>query len=241
MTAVSIVATDSRGSMGLSVRTGRCAELPSVALAHRSDLMLRGMALAVEPLAEIGAAHTLLATLLADLARMTPTLLIVEDRLSSRADVTATGQIAKINAASPTTRQILIGTLYDGVYVGHVLSAGARAYLCTADSLASSLPDAIQAVLNGRGYLSPSAAADYVSVREQRQRGRRHALAPDERQALALLIEGCDVADTMRCLKVSRDRVYRLHQRLRLHYGVATNEALIQRVLLTGLPLDAGE
>lgn len=241
MTTVTAVTTVSRGSIGLPFRSERCAELPSALLAHRSDLMLRGMAFVVEPLAEIKIVHTQLPTLLADLVRLTPTLLIVEDRLAGRADVTATGQIAQIRAAAPATRQIVIGTLYDGVYVGHLLSAGVQAYLCTADSLASSLPEAILAVLSGRGYLSPSAAADYVAVREKRQHGRGHALAPDERQALALLVEGCDVADTMRCLKISRDRVYRLHQRLRLHYGVATNEALIQRVLMTGLPLDTAE
>ena len=238
MTAVSAVPTVSRGSIGLPFRSERSAALPIALMAHHSDLMLRGMALAVEPLAEVQAAHTLLPPLLADLARVNPPLAIIEDRLSNQVEGTATGQIAKIRATAPATRQIVIGTHYDGVYVGHLLSAGAQAYLCTADNLMICLPDAIQTVLCGRSYLSPSAAADYLAVREQRQHGRRYALTTDERQALALLLEGCDVGDTMRSLNVRRDRVYRLHQRLRLYYGVATNEALIQRVLLTGLPVD---
>ena len=214
--------------------------LPGALLAHRSDLTLRGLTLAVGSVVDIYAAHTSFPPLLADLARCAPAMVLMEDRLSDRAGCTAIEQIYQVRALVPHARLILVGRLYDGVYVGDLLAAGAHGYLCTADALGSLLPDAIQAVMNGGRYLSASASADCLSLLEQRRRsGRRDELGRDERQALALLLEGYDVPETMRCLNVNRARVYHLHHRLRTRYGVSTNEALIRCVLWAGLPVEA--
>ncbi|MHB8630117.1 MAG: hypothetical protein ACYDBJ_15740 [Aggregatilineales bacterium] len=210
---------------------------PDALLAHHSDLTLRGLTLAVASVADVCAAHTALPTLLTDLTRYTPQLIIMEDRLSDLPGCTAIGQIRQVRAAAPEARLIVMGDLYDGVYVADLLAAGADAYLCLADTLTVALTDAIRAVLSGRHYLSPAASANHLAVYGQRQT-RRGPLDSDERRALALLIEGCGVPETMRILQMTRARVYHLHRRLRARYGVATNEALIQRVLMAGLPVD---
>ncbi|MHB8628877.1 MAG: hypothetical protein ACYDBJ_28430 [Aggregatilineales bacterium] len=208
---------------------------PGALLAHHSDLTLRGLTLAVASVADVYATHTALSTLLVDLVRYAPQFVIMEDRLSG---CTATGQIRQVRIAAPTARLIVLGDLYDGLYVADLLAASADAYLCQADTLAAVLPDAIRVVGGGEHYLSPSAATDYLAVLEQRQHGRRDRLDATERQVLALLLEGCDVEETMRRLDISRNRVYRLHQRVRHRFGVTTNAALIQRVLMTGLLVD---
>ena len=211
------------------------SDLPITLLAHRSDLLLIGLADSLSSSAEIGGQYTNLNTLLTGLSshKTGIDLLILDDRL----DGTPLELIQRVLAAAPKVRLIVLSRMFDGLYIADVLHAGARGFLYTREPLSDIVRDAVQAVMAGRCYMSPAAASHYMIFaveRRQSRRAQRDDLEPEERQALALLLDGCDVPETMRRMNINRQKVYRVHQRLRNWFGVTTNEALVRQVLLSG-------
>src|SRR5579859_4369080 len=207
-----------------------------VAVAHRCDYMVNGMAATIDDhfAPQLKArAYTHWQALLTDLANtaLNVTAVVIEDRMTDK--VTALEQVTTLRSGRPLLKILVLSPFYDRVFVLGLLEAGASGYLCLSDRLSMLLPDALRAALGGGCYLSPSVSAVVITDRDQR----RFTLTSREREAVALLAEGCNGQQIASRLGVSTSQLYRLYGELRAAFNVLTNEALIHRLLILGFQI----
>jgi DNA-binding NarL/FixJ family response regulator len=140
--------------------------------------------------------------------------------------------VERLLQAAPSARILLTGTLTDGLTIHEMLLRGARGYLAANDNLREGLLTALDMVLSGRPYLSPTANTHYVLAM---QRGEREwALDDEARAVLRLLARGCTVGSIALQLRLRPRRVYWVRAKLRRRFGALTNEHLISRAAAEG-------
>ncbi|RMG35972.1 MAG: DNA-binding response regulator [Planctomycetota bacterium] len=131
-----------------------------------------------------------------------PDVVIMDVGMPELNGIDATRQIVR---ECPQTRVIALSMHSDGQFVSGMLRAGASGYLLK-DSAFEELHDAVQTVLDGKVYLSPSVTGTIVDgfVRAQpAQPCDVVALTPREREVLQLLAEGKTTKQIAQRLRIS--------------------------------------
>lgn len=134
--------------------------------------------------------------------QLKPDVVIMDVGMPELNGIDATRQIVR---QCPRTRVIALSMHSDGQFVTGMLKAGAAGYLLK-DSAFEELHDAVQTVLQGKVYLSPSVTGTIVDgyIRSQpAQPADIASLTPREREVLQLLAEGKTTKQIAQILQVS--------------------------------------
>lgn len=140
----------------------------------------------------------------------------------------------RLLAGNPAIKVLALSTYRDRRVIQRILDAGAAGYVVKS-AAGAELRRGIRAVVEGRGYLCPEAAAAVANgLRSQRQ-AHGQALSRRERQVLALIVEGktsADIADSLRIAQ-STVEVHRRNMMRKLEvHGIAN---LIKYAIREGL------
>jgi DNA-binding NarL/FixJ family response regulator len=142
----------------------------------------------------------------------------------------------KLKHTLPNVKLVFM-TMHDDPYlVGEAFRAGASAFLLK-EAAASELTDAIDQVLKGGSYVTPSASEglNNISLRDPRQREHAPEPTPRQREVIQLLAEGRSMKEVASELKITRRTVaghkYAVMELLHLK----TNADLIQYAIEHGI------
>lgn len=95
----------------------------------------------------------------------------------------------RLSASAPRTRVLALSMHRDSVYVREILRAGARGYLLK-DSTDNDLVNAVRAVANGDGYLSPAVSGAVLKEYRRHVTDPVDLLTSREREVLQMIAEG---------------------------------------------------
>lgn len=203
-----------------------------VVIADEMDLALEGIKtiLRLHGIFQVIGTHQALADLVDALKAQPPDVVLVGDRLEPDMDVLQL--VERVQQAAPRARLLILGTLPSGLIVQELLTCGAAGYLYKCDPLSHCLVEAIQTVLRGRLYLSPTANAEYLLAMQMERAYWR--LDAEARDVLRLLAQGVRRKEIAFRLGVGVRRVHTVCEKLRRRFGVETNEHLIARAAEEG-------
>lgn len=142
--------------------------------------------------------------------------------------------IEQLRHLVPSAKQIMIGTILDGVLIRDLLCMGLDGYLHQGDDLTLCLTDALLAVRQDKTYLSATAQSAYDGEIRRDRREKPDPLDGELRDVLQRLAEGASIREIAQELAIPEKRVYRLRNRLRQRFDAKTNEHLIQRAVVEG-------
>lgn len=166
-----------------------------------------------------------------------PDVTLMDIMMPQMNGIDAAREIVQRDAAA---RVIILSMYSDSERVYESLQAGARGYVLKKD-LPAELLDAIQLVVSGGRYLSPSVTdtviADYLH--EKRPPDALHQLSTRERHVLQMLVEGKSAASVARKLHLSPRTIETYKARLMRKLGLSDLPALVKFAVRHGLtPLD---
>lgn len=202
-----------------------------IVLANDSDLVMIGMRTLIETdnrYVIIGSGHTF-TELLKYVEQHSPDVAILGENLYDT-DILTTVDV--IRQLSPKTHILLMGMTIQGTLVHGLLRHGVNGYLYRSDPLGACLLSAINTVLQGRPFLSPTANAEYLVALQSGQLIK--PLDDKARAVLNQLAQGTSVNQIALHLGIPPRRVYAIRDRLRHRFGVDTNEHLISRAVSEG-------
>lgn len=203
-----------------------------IVIADDMDLALEGMKtiLRQHGAFQVSGTYRVLAELLDALAAQPPDVILLGDRLEPGLDVLAL--VERIRQAAPRARIVILSTLSDGLIVRELFAMGAAGYLYKSDPLSLYLVEAIQTVMRGRPYLSPTANAEYLLAMQSDRAGWR--LDAEGREVLRLMAQGSRPQEIALQRGVPVRRVYWVIDKLRRRFGAETTEHLIARAAEEG-------
>lgn len=158
--------------------------------------------------------------------QLKPDIIIMDLVLPSLNGIDATQRILKL---LPRTKIIVLSAYQTMEHVYRALRAGARGYVIK-DALGTELISAVQTVLSGKQYLSPSitVALANSSVTEASSRSPLETLSAREREVLHRTVEGYSSVEIGRQLSLSPKTVDTYRSRLMEKLGVADRSSLIR-------------
>ena len=118
--------------------------------------------------------------------RLQPDLVVMDVSMPELNGIEGTRRITEL---CPRTRILALSMHRDAVYVREILRAGARGYLVK-DADDDALLDAVRAVANGEGYLSPAVADAVLDDYRRHVTNPIDLLTSREREVLQLIAEG---------------------------------------------------
>ena len=118
--------------------------------------------------------------------RLQPDLVVMDVSMPELNGIEATRRIAEF---APRCRILALSMHRDAVYVREILRAGAHGYLLK-DASDQELVDAVRAVSNGQGYLSPAVSDAVLSDYRKHVTDPIDLLTSREREVLQLIAEG---------------------------------------------------
>jgi DNA-binding NarL/FixJ family response regulator len=118
--------------------------------------------------------------------RLQPDLVVMDVSMPELNGIEATRRIAEF---APRCRILALSMHRDAVYVREILRAGAHGYLLK-DASDQDLVDAVRAVSNGQGYLSPAVSDAVLSDYRKHVTDPIDLLTSREREVLQLIAEG---------------------------------------------------
>jgi len=140
--------------------------------------------------------------------------------------------VEQIQVLSSRIHIIVMGGLADGLLIRDLFAYGVKGYLYKSDDLCEILPIAVETVMLGRLYLSPTANSEFLITSHNPYP--HQALDHEARQVLQMLAHGDDVGEIAQHLNVSLRHIYWVREKLRGRFGARTNEHLIQRAIVEG-------
>lgn len=140
--------------------------------------------------------------------------------------------VETLKDARPLVKIIVMGGLADGLLIRDLFASGVKGYLYKSDDLCELLITAVDTVMLGRPYLSPTANAEYLIAMQSPNANER--LDPESRQVLHLLAHGEHAGQISKHMGIDKRRVYWVREKLRRRFGAKTNEHLIQRAAAEG-------
>ncbi len=202
-----------------------------IVTADESDLMLLGIRtlLAKRQDCAIVGEVTSLCDLLKLLPTAQPHIVLYSDTFVGSEPLGISEDIA---AVAPDAKRIVIGALAEGMIIHDLFALGVNGYLYRCDPLGDALPIAIDTVLRGRPYLSPTANSEYLIAMQSQRRDWK--LDSEARAVLRLLAQGATIGKIASDLKIKPRRVYWVREKLRNRFGATTNEHLMARAVEHG-------
>jgi len=140
--------------------------------------------------------------------------------------------VEQIKTLSPGIHIIVMGGLADGLLIRNLFAYGVKGYLYKSDDLCEILPIAVETVMLGRLYLSPTANSEFLITSHNPYT--HQTLDHEARQVLQMLAHGDEVGEIAQYLNVSLRHIYWVREKLRSRFGARTNEHLIQRAIVEG-------
>lgn len=210
---------------------------PRLLMADDHSIMLAGLRKLVEDTCDVVGAVEDGRALVEAAERLRPDLILVDISMPLLNGLDAARQIKK---SVPDAKLIFLTMHASPVFATEALQAGASGYLLK-QSAASELPRAIETVLRGQTYLTPSITRPVLdSMVKQRQTELRKPLTqltPRQREVLQLLAEGKSPKDIAVLLNVSVKTVdfhkTRLMEQLDLHSTLALAKFAIAEGLVS--------
>lgn len=128
---------------------------------------------------------------------------------------------------------ITMSGVSDGLFIHDLLASGIHAYLHKQDSLQDCLAPAIDTVLSGAPYLSPTARTSYIIAMQTAKRNNQ--LNSEALSVLQLLAQGVPIGKISFELGLPIRRVYWVRDKLRHRFDATTNEHLIYCAMVQGV------
>lgn len=201
-------------------------------VADDMDLALEGIKAILRPHSayQVVATYHQLAEMLVELPLTWPDVILLGDRLEPGLDVLAL--VERVREAASRPRIVILSSQPDGLIVHELFTVGAAGYLYKGDLLGECLVDALQTVMRGRPYLSPTANAEYLLVMQSDRVEWR--LDAEARDVLRLMASGYRPQEIALMHQVPVRRVYSVAEKLRRRFGAETNEHVIARAAEEG-------
>jgi DNA-binding NarL/FixJ family response regulator len=142
----------------------------------------------------------------------------------------------QLKARMPKVKLIFMTQHEDPYLVGEAFRAGGSAFLLK-EAAASELTDALEQVLKGGSYVTPSAAEGLTNISLRDPKNREHVPEPSPRQreVIQLLAEGCSMKEVADALNITVRTVaghkYAVMELLQLK----TNAELVQYAIKHGI------
>jgi DNA-binding NarL/FixJ family response regulator len=203
-----------------------------IVIADDMDLVLEGIKAILRQQAdfEVIGTYQVFPELLDALAEQRPQVMVLGDRLDPGLDVLAL--VEKVHRIAPYTRIIVMSSLPDGLIVQELFASGAAGYMYKSDPLSHYLVDAVQTVVRGKPYLSPTANAEYLLAMQAEHP--RWLFDAEARDVLRLMANGYRAQEIAAMRGMSVRRVYWVANKLRDRFGADTNAQLMVRAAEEG-------
>lgn len=206
---------------------------PRVLLADDHQMLADALRGVIEPRCEVVGVVSDGRALLEAADKLQPEIIVLDIGMPQLNGIDA-GRKLKQNL--PNVKLIFITMHEDPYLVGAALRAGASAFLLK-EAAASELNKAIEQVLRGGTYVTPSAAKglENISSRDPRHRGEAPEPTPRQREVIQLLAEGCAMKEVADRLNITKRTVaghkYAVMELLQLK----TNADLVQYAIEQGI------
>jgi two-component system capsular synthesis response regulator RcsB len=196
-----------------------------IVLADDMDLALEGMQaiLRQHDSFQVTGTYLVLSEMLQALANLRADVILVGDKIEPGLDVLAL--VERIQQAAPRARIVILSNLSDGLVVQELFTIGAAGYLYKNDPLSLYLVEAIQTVMRGRPYLSPTTNSEYLLAMQSERAGWQ--LDIEAREILRQMAQGYRPQEIALLRNVPVRRVYSVGEKLRRRFGAETNIQLM--------------
>ena len=174
---------------------------PRVLLADDHRMLADALKKVLEPRCEVVGTVVDGRALLEAAAKLNPDIVVLDIAMPRLNGLDAGRQL---KARMPNVKLIFMTQHEDPYLVGEAFRAGGSAFLLK-EAAASELIDALDAVLRGGTYVTPSAAEGQTSISLRDPKDRDHApeLSPRQREVVQLLAEGRSMKEVADELKIS--------------------------------------
>ncbi|MFZ0394806.1 MAG: response regulator transcription factor [Terracidiphilus sp.] len=207
-----------------------------ILLADDHALMLEGLTRLLAEDFEIVGTAVDGRTLLAEVDRLRPDVVVVDVGMPEMNGIEAARRISK---SYPETKIVFISQQLDPAYLHAAFNAGAMGYVAK-QSAANELVRAIRMALRGRYYVTPLAASD--NLRRPGQSTRHNPapmfggdLTPRQREVLQLVAEGKSTKEISAALNISTKTVEFHRNSLMDELGVRTTAELTRYAVARGI------
>lgn len=209
---------------------------PRILMADDHSLVLAGLRRLVEELGEVVGTVQDGRTLLEDAQRLRPDLILLDISMPLLNGLDAARQLVKL---VPESKLIFLTMHTSPTYVSEAFKVGASGYLIK-QSAEAELKQAIQAVMKGQHYMTPSVTKDVMGTKLQSTEGsvcKRPvtALTPRQREVLQLIAEGKGTRTIASMLHLSIKTVEFHRTRLMEELGLHSTADLVRYAVSEGL------
>jgi DNA-binding NarL/FixJ family response regulator len=182
-------------------RGNRILRRPRVLLADDHQMLLDALKSVLEPRCEVVGAVCDGRKLLEAAAKLQPDIVVLDIAMPQLNGLDAARQLKR---TMPKVRLIFMTMNEDPYLVGEAFRAGASAYLVK-QAAALELTDAIELVLKGRTFVTPSITEGLNNINLRNPKTREHAPEPTPRQreVIQLLAEGRSMKEVASALKIT--------------------------------------
>ena len=140
----------------------------------------------------------------------------------------------RIRQGSPETRIVALSMYGDAHYQERMFEAGASAYVLKNEAI-DDLVEAIQTVLRGDRFVSPTAAPNSPTVARRSAELDRRALTEREVSVLRLLAQGQRTREIAATLGINAKTVETYRARIMLKLGIDNLPGLVKFAILAGI------
>jgi DNA-binding NarL/FixJ family response regulator len=183
----------------------RTSGRPRVLLADDHQMLLDALKRVVEPRCEVVGMVSDGRALLAAAPKLQPDIVVLDIAMPQLNGLDAARHL---KPAMPKLKLIFMTMNEDPELVGEAFRAGASAFLLK-QAAAFELLDAIEKVLKGGSYVTPSAAGGQanISLRDPKPRTRVAEPTPRQREVIQLLAEGRSMKEVASILQITKRTV----------------------------------
>jgi DNA-binding NarL/FixJ family response regulator len=183
----------------------RTSSRPRVLLADDHQMLLDALKRVVEPRCEVVGMVSDGRALLTAAAKLQPDIVVLDIAMPQLNGLDAARHL---KPALPKLKLIFMTMNEDPDLVGEAFRAGASAFLLK-QAAAFELMEAIEKVLKGGSYVTPSAAAGQaaISLRDPKSRAHMTEPTPRQREVIQLLAEGRSMKEVASILQITKRTV----------------------------------
>jgi DNA-binding NarL/FixJ family response regulator len=183
----------------------RTSSRPRVLLADDHQMLLDALKRIVEPRCEVVGMVSDGRALLTAAAKLQPDIVVLDIAMPRLNGLDAARHL---KAAMPKLKLIFMTMNEDPDLVGEAFRAGASAFLLK-QAAAFELMEAIEKVLKGGSYVTPSAAEGQANISLRQPKAREHVAEPTPRQreVIQLLAEGRSMKEVASVLQITKRTV----------------------------------